>query len=295
MLDIELGRQGPPPIDAATILCVRDGEAGLEVLCVERHQRSGFLGGAIVFPGGKLDPSDRDPRNIAGSTAPIRPAVAIAEDDATLVALAVAAARECFEEAGLLFHRSLETTLEEPARRAIRERLAAKASFPELLAEHGIALDLAGFVPFARWLTPVSETRRFDTRFYLARAPEDQTAIHDAHETTSAFWATPAMVLARYARGECAVFPPTHRSLELLASVASVEAALALASSLSLEVICPELVKHFDAETAEGTLALVLPGDPEHSLREVRVPGASRYVLRDKGQWLPWSPVSHSP
>lgn len=288
MLDIELGRQGPPPIDAATILCLRDGAEGLEVLCVERHPRSGFLGGAIVFPGGKLDPSDRDPRNTLGASLPNRSSSPIADDDATLVALSVAAARECFEEAGLLFHRPRESPLQEPTRRAIRERLAAKESFPELLAEHGIALDLAGLVPFARWVTPVSETRRFDTRFYLARAPEDQTAIHDAHETTSAFWAPPSAVLARFARGECAVFPPTHRSLEILEGASSVEGALALASSLSLGIICPELAKHVDADAPEGTLALVLPGDSDHSLREVRVPGASRYVLRDKGQWLPW-------
>ncbi len=289
MLDIELERQGPPPIDAATILCLRDGAEGLEVLCVERHPRSGFLGGAIVFPGGKLDPSDRDPRNTVGASLPTRPSSPIADDDATLVALAVAAARECFEEAGLLFHRRLESPLEEPIRRAIRARLAAKASFPELLAEHGIALDLRGLVPFARWVTPVSETRRFDTRFYLARAPEGQTAIHDAHETTSAFWAPPSVVLARFARGEYAIYPPTHRSLEVLEGASTVDGALVLASSLSLGIICPELVKHVGADAPEGTLALVLPGDPDHSLREVRVPGASRYVLRDKGQWLPWS------
>ena len=287
MLDIELGREGPPPIDAATVLCLRDSEAGLEVLCVERHQRSGFLGGAIVFPGGKLDPSDRDPRCLVGATRPVTPTQSIADDDATLAALVVAAARECFEEAGLLFHRGAKG--DETTRRAMRQRLAAKESFADLLAEYALALDLARFVPFARWVTPVTERRRFDTRFYLARAPADQIAVHDAHETTSAFWATPSTVLARFARRECAIFPPTHRSLELLERAASVDEALALASSLSLSTICPELVKHLDAPDAEETLALVLPGDPAHSLGDAIVPGASRYVLRADGQWLPFS------
>jgi hypothetical protein len=166
----------------------------------------------------------------------------------------------------------------------MRDRLARGASFGELCAEHRVALDLAGLVPFARWLTPTSERRRFDTRFYLARAPADQRPMHDAHETTSAFWAAPGAVLERFVRGECAVFPPTHRSLELLARARSVDDAFALASTMSLATICPELVKHVDA-SAE-TLALVLPGDPEHSLRDARVPGASRYVLRGE-QWLP--------
>lgn len=266
MLDVALGRQGPTPLDAATILCVRDAGGTLEILCVERHQKSKFLGGAVVFPGGKLDPKDRDPR--------------LSSD--TESALAVAACRECFEEAGLLFHRG--APVDEATRRAMRAALATGAAFADVLGERGLALDLAALVPFARWVTPVVETRRFDTRFYIARAPVDHDAVHDAHETTSAFWATPAAVLERFARGECSLFPPTHRSLELLATVSSVDDALALAARASRDIICPELVKHVD-DRGE-TMALTLPGDPAHSVRATIVPGRSRYVLRGE-QWLP--------
>jgi hypothetical protein len=143
-----------------------------------------------------------------------------------------------------------------------------------------VSLDLARLVPFARWTTPAQGSRRFDTRFYLAEAPAGQTALHDAHETTSAFWAAPAAVLDRFTRREVALFPPTHRSLELLAEVRSVADAIEIAERACLEVICPELVAQGD------TLALVLPGDPEHGVREARVPGRSRYVLRAE-QWLP--------
>ena len=280
MLDIELGRRGPAPKDAATILCLRDGPNGLEVLCVERHARSRFLGGAIVFPGGKVDEADASAEVLAGATPPRATRVPVAESDAALSALAVAACRECFEEAGILYY--VGERLAEDALRDMRARLAKGEKLGALLREHGVSLDLARLSPFARWITPESEARRFDTRFYLAAAPALQSAVHDAHETTDAFWGRPRDVLARFARGDCALFPPTHRSLEILADVATVEDAPALTTSL--EPICPELTEHVDAQGK--TLALTLPGDPAHPVRETRVPGLSRYVLRGE-QWLP--------
>lgn len=280
MLDVELGRQGPTPKDAATILCLRDGANGLEVLCVERHARSRFLGGAVVFPGGKVDAADGSAEVLLGATPARRTPIAIADDDASLDALAVAACRECFEEAGILYY--VGEHLSDDALRDMRTRLAAGEAFGALLRERGVSLDLARLHPFARWITPASEARRFDTRFYLAAAPALQLAAHDAHETTAAFWGKPSDVLARFARGDCSLFPPTHRSLELLRDVGSVDEALALPTSLA--PICPELVKHVD--DAGETLALTLPGDPDHPIRESRVPGLSRYVLRGE-QWLP--------
>ncbi len=277
-LDVKLGREGPTPKDAATLLCVRDGASSIEILCVERAKASGFLGGAVVFPGGKLDAGDRDPRVRSGASAPRAPATAIAIDQETLAALAVAACRECFEEAGLLF--AIGSAPDDATRRAMRSALAGNAAFADVLAERAVTLDLGRLVPFARWTTPAQESRRFDTRFYLAEAPPRQDPLHDAHETTSAFWAAPQAVLDRFARGEVQLFPPTHRSLEVLAGARSVGDALAIAERACLDVICPELVSQGD------TLALVLPGDPEHSIAEARVTGRSRYVLRGE-QWLP--------
>lgn len=281
MLDVRLGREGPPPKPAATVLCLRDGERGLEVLCVERAKASGFLGGAVVFPGGKLDASDGelDPA-LRGAPAPL-PRDDFADAEAN-TALAVAACRECFEEAGLLFHGG--PPLAEGTRRAMQQALTSGQHLQKVLHDANVALDLGALVPFARWITPTVETRRFDTRFYLARAPEGQDAVHDAHETTMAFWATPKAVLDRFEASECQLFPPTHRSLELLASARDVDDALRGAAARRLWPICPELVVHKDA--LGDTTALTLPGDREHSLREPRIEGATRYVLRGE-RWVP--------
>jgi len=267
MLDLDFDREGPPPRDAATILVARDAEAGVEVFCVERHKKSGFLGGAIVFPGGKLDEADGDPA---------WERLARGDADAVERALRIAACRETLEEAAILL---ADGPLAHDDVVALRARMARnEEALPAFLAAHGLRLDLTALQPFARWVTPVAEARRFDTRFYVAVAPEGQRGAHDEHETTSSFWARPADVLARFEAGQVLLAPPTHRTLEIFADAKHATDFVALAKTLSLAPICPRLVKHVDARGE--TMALVLPGDPDHPQREVIVPGKSRYVLR---------------
>ncbi len=278
MHDLDPSRQAAPPRDAATLVVVRDGAQGLEVFCVER-QKVGFLGGAIVFPGGKLDPSDLDPA-WAGRVTPAQSRGAtMAADEATLRGLAVAACREALEEAAIL---PLEgKPLEHATLLAWRKRLAGKTPDTTLLAlmtEAGGRLDLASLHPMARWVTPVAESRRFDTRFFLFAADGALTGAHDDHETTASFWATPAEVIRRFVARELQLAPPTHRTLETLATARDVREAVAMTASACLDPICPRLVTHKDARG--DSVALVLPGDPEHDVREVRSPGRSRYVLR---------------
>ena len=161
----------------------------------------------------------------------------------------------------------------------LRARLAADPSaLRAFLAERGLRLDLEALHPLARWVTPEAEARRYDARFFVAVAPPGQTGAHDAHETTASFWANPAEVLRRWEAGEVKVPPPTHCMLALLATCTTIDEALALATSSSLDPICPRLVRHADG--VGETIALTLPGDPEHDVREARVPGPSRYVLR---------------
>ncbi|HEY2517547.1 MAG TPA: hypothetical protein VGI39_42025 [Polyangiaceae bacterium] len=267
MLDLDLNRTGVPPRDASTLIVLRDGPGGVEVFCVERHPKSGFMGGAIVFPGGKVDPDDASPAWDG-----------IAEDGPER-ALKVAACREALEEAailplagGALTHAELLTL------RA--ELVAAPKSLPSLLRTRGLRLDLAALHPFARWITPIAESRRYDTRFYVTLLPPGQQGAHDERETTSSFWATPARVLARFEEGTVQLAPPTHRTLELLGRARTTGEALAYAATTNKEPICPRLVPQGD------TMALVLPGDPEHDVREARVEGKSRYVLRS-GRFLP--------
>jgi 8-oxo-dGTP pyrophosphatase MutT (NUDIX family) len=286
MLDLDPNREGAKPRDAATLVVVRDvrGAKGIEVFCVER-QKVGFLGGAVVFPGGKLDAADTDPAWIGAATPPRATPTPIADDEGTLRALAVASCREALEEAAILPLAGTQLSNDELL--AWRARAAGGESLLSLLGARGAKLDLAALHPMARWVTPVAESRRFDTRFFLYVAEAALTGAHDDHETTASFWATPADVLQRFAAGSLQLAPPTHRTLEILATAPDARAAVALADASCLDPVCPRLVKHRDARGE--TLGLALPGDPEHDVRESRSPGHSRYVLRGD-RFLPEDP-----
>ncbi len=285
MLQFDDDRSATPPRDAATLVLVRDASAGVQVFCVKRHERSGFLGGAVVFPGGKLDEGDRSPAWASAATPP-QPA-AFAPDPETERALAVTACRETLEEAAILPLAGAELAHEELL--VLRERVAGKpGELLSFLAERSLRLDLAALVPFARWITPMKETRRYDTRFFLTVVGAGQRGAHDEHETTASFWAAPQEVLARFEEGALQLAPPTHRMLTLLSGLGRAEEAVRLARDACLEPICPRLVRQKNER--DDTVALVLPGDPEHEVRELRVPGPTRFVLRGD-RWQPEDPV----
>lgn len=271
MLDVDPTRDGPPPRDAATLLLLRDGAHGVEVFCVERNKKSRFLGGAIVFPGGRVEAHDGDD---AWSALVNEPASA-------LRAFGVAACRETLEEAALLL---AEPVVSDEDVLALRTRQAADAgALRAFLTERHKKLDLRALVPVSRWITPKVESRRFDARFFVARAPQGQHGAHDMSETMASFWDTPRAILDWFDWSELMLAPPTHRTLETLGGCDDVAAALAMARRACLDPICPELVPQAD------TLALVLPGDPEHSVPGARVAGRSRYVLRGT-RWCPEEP-----
>jgi 8-oxo-dGTP pyrophosphatase MutT (NUDIX family) len=259
MLDLDPTRDAPAPRHAATLVLLRDGKSGVEVFCVERNKKSRFLGGAIVFPGGRVEDSDRDDAwrvNESGEDLHLR----------------VAACRETLEEAAILL---ADGAVSNDDVLALRTRATTDANaIRAFLGERGLKLDLRALAPLSRWITPKVESRRFDARFYVARAPEGQLGAHDMTETMASFWDTPKNILARFDAAEIQLAPPTHRTLQLLAECTDVAAAIARARASSLDPICPELVQQ------EGTMALVLPGDPQHSMKEQRIAGASRYVLR---------------
>jgi 8-oxo-dGTP pyrophosphatase MutT (NUDIX family) len=291
VLDLKLDRAAVPPKDAATVILVRDGASGgVEVFCVERSKQSRFLGGAIVFPGGKLDDADASEEWSALTTSPenVRDrSASFANDDDHLRALAIAACRETLEEAAMLHVSGGTVTHDELV--ALRTRLASDPSaLRAFLRERGQKLDLQALHPLARWITPVGEGRRYDTRNFVAVAPPGQNGAHDDYETMASFWAAPSEVLRRWEAGEVALAPPTHRTLELLVPCGSSDDVLALARRSSLEPICPALVRHTGVD-GEESLALTLPGDPEHDVAEVRVPGPSRYVRRGE-RWVPETP-----
>lgn len=281
MLDLKPDREPVAPKDAATIVLVRSAPGGgIEVFCVERNKQSRFMGGAIVFPGGKLDASDVLADWTPLSTpprVPSRSTVPFTANEAHYRSLAIAAARETLEEAAIL-HVMDGSVAEEDLFVLRKELETVPDALRSFLAKRRLRLDLSALHPFARWITPTAESRRFDARFFVAVAPEGQRGAHDERETMSSFWASPAETLRRFEAGEVQLMPPTHRTLVVLSDCTSTDEVLAMAAAACLDPIQPSLVQQRDA--SGETLALVLPGDPEHEVKEARVPGPSRYVLR---------------
>jgi 8-oxo-dGTP pyrophosphatase MutT (NUDIX family) len=268
MLDLDPTRAPAPPRPAATTLVLRERN-GLEVLCILRHPKSTFLGGVLAFPGGKVDPGDSD-EGWGALVTGLDPRTEALAGASSGRALAVASCREALEEVAVLPAAGLDQAAASELRASLKEKPLA-----ELLRERGLTLDLSGLRPYARWVTPEAEARRYDTAFFLLPLPEGQQGSSDQHETTAAFWETPARVLERWQAGEFQMVPPTARSLELLVPCATVAEALALADRQSLLPLCPRFVP----DEHGGFLAL--PGDPAHEIKEKRIDGPTRYVRRD--------------
>jgi 8-oxo-dGTP pyrophosphatase MutT (NUDIX family) len=273
---LQLDPNGPhaEPVDAATLLICRAStrEPAIELFFVRRHAQSPFLGGAVVFPGGKVDPSD----SVVGPTSGIPPrSLAVGEgfarDEQHARALCVCACRESLEEAGII---PTLPNLGDADIERLRAELGTGKGLDELATSLGLRIDTAALVPFARWITPEAESRRFDARFFMVAVPDGQSGKHDDRETVSAVWATPRRMLTAFASGDVFLAPPTLRALELLCEIDSVDEAMALARRQSLRPICPRFVPG-------DPPMLTIPGDPEHELSDVRVAGPTRFVLRD--------------
>jgi len=201
----------PQPIPAATLILMRENPHGgaPDLLMTERTGRMAFAAGALVFPGGRVDPEDR----VAAARFP----------DVADGADRIAAIRETIEETGIA--PGLSTSPGQELIETIRNALEAGGDLAALLDHHGLALDLHALTPFARWCPNFRETRSFDTLFYLAEvpagAPEPSVS---AHEAVRVFWASAADVLAEMEAGRAQAMFPTRRNLERLAGYGSIEA-----------------------------------------------------------------------
>ena len=207
------------PRPAATIILLRDADAGPEVFMLQRTRGAAFLPGAYVFPGGAIDASDHDPRAARRVTG-LTDAQASAKLglDAGGLAYWIAAARECFEEAGILIAVQKDGAPVAAARAQAledwREPLnAGKRTFAELLEQEDLFVPAHEIVYFSHWITAAGRPRRFNTRFFLARAPQDQGGAHDQSETVHSFWISPRDALERHERQEIEVIFPTRTSL----------------------------------------------------------------------------------
>ncbi len=216
---------------AATVILWRDrADAAAELLMVERASSMVFAGGALVFPGGAVDAADEA---LAATMAIDLP---LEETSARIAAI-----RETLEESGL----GLGFPEAFPARdlAAMRAALHGGAALGDLLAGHGLTLDLDGLIPFARWHPGAIERARrvYDTRFYLARAPEGQVATADTNETVHLFWREAAATIAACDAGEGRIIFPTRRNLERLGQFDRFDAAVAHAAAIPVEKVTPWL------------------------------------------------------
>lgn len=214
-----------PPRPAATVVVLRDGAHGPEALLLRRAERGDHNSGAWVFPGGLVDAADHEARAYAGRFDAAAAAARLRTDEATALAHLAAALRECFEECGLLFAAPLPPAGRLHGWRAPLAR--GERSLAALCAAEGLTLALDELVYLSHWITPVGRAKRFDTRFFVARAPAGQEPAHDAHELVEQRWLRPADALA--AGAALRLMTPTRRTLEWLQPFADVAAALAWA------------------------------------------------------------------
>ena len=270
------------PVFASTVVLLRPSPAGPEVLLVRRHGASGFMGGATVFPGGKVDPAD------------------VAADREEGDGGRLAALRELHEESRVLLARTASGTPVAPAdaeefaarveRARVGRRLPAGAWHAELAARAWVAAADELF-HFARWVTPDFEPRRFDTAFFAALAPDGQVAAFDGHETTHAHWARPCDAVAEHlAGGEVLLPPPTLDTLHRLADAA---ASRGLADAASIRALLRDWAAGGPPRPIDPVLVtddpdgpcLVLPGDPRHPRADGAGFALRRFRLRADGRF----------
>lgn len=252
------------PKPAATILLLRDGDAGLEVFMVVRHHQIDFASGALVFPGGKADPQDFDNALI--------PFLRGANDHDDMRAAQVSAIREAFEECGILLAREAGSddiisgerlaTLQQ-----FREPMnKGEISLLDFLQQQKLQLACDQLVHFAHWITPPMMPKRFDTHFYLAIAPADHVALHDGYESVDSIWIAPAAAVAEAKSGKRTVIFPTLRNLEKLADAANIAQALDNAKRDEIIPVLPWTERREDGQY------LCIPVEAGYAISEEKMP-----------------------
>jgi 8-oxo-dGTP pyrophosphatase MutT (NUDIX family) len=266
----------PPvtPRDAATVMLLRPGQGGrpglpeaggpgLQVYMLRRLSSMAFAPGAYVFPGGSVDPADAD-AGIAWAGPDAAEWGRLLDAPAQLArTLVCAAVRETFEESGVLLagpdaSTVLATTGDEGWEADRRALLAGSLSLARLLQRRGLMLRSDLLRPWARWITPVTEARRYDTRFFAAALPDGQHARDVSGEADETAWLEPGAALGAASRREIALFPPTAVTLGELRACGTVAAALAARRRMT--ALIPEVM------LAEGAAWLTVPDGVEYPL-----------------------------
>ncbi|MFH0520642.1 NUDIX hydrolase [Streptomyces sp. M41] len=260
------------PRRAATVMLLKDAEAGPAVHMLRRRVSMAFAGGAYAYPGGGVDPRDEHPIRWTGPTRAWW-ARRLGVDEAAAQAIVCAAVRETYEEAGVLLAGPTEdsvvgdTTGEDWE--ADRAALVARdVSFAEFLDRRGLVLrsDLLG--AWTRWITPEFEPRRYDTWFFVAALPQGQRTRNASTEADRTVWIKPAGAAASYDKGELLMMPPTIATLRQLIPYDSAAQALAAAPDRDLAPVLAQ------ARLEDGEIVLSWPGHDEFT-KHIPTGGAS--------------------
>lgn len=241
--------QPATPRNAATVVLTRDSDSGPEVYLMRRQTSMAFAGGFAVFPGGGVDPRDDDPTIAWAGPSAAQWATRLDTDEPTARALVCAAVRETFEESGvLLAGPSADSVVADTSgddwevdRVALESR---EVSLTEFLNRRGLVLRTDLLTPFAAWLTPIFEPKRYRTWFFAAALPRGQVTRDVSSESSSVVWLTAAEAAAQVDAGELMMLPPTWMScldVEQYETVADL-----MATERSVRMFMPEVVEHLD-------------------------------------------------
>ena len=296
------------PKKAATVIVLRDKKPeGFGVFLLKRHEKSSFMGGNYVYPGGRVDPNDGSvelsslskgvtlegaQRHLGGIFSP--------EESFPHW---IAAIRELFEEAGVLLAYDQRGNLLQLRDRDEREKFLhyrellqkGKINIGEMAQKENLLLALDQLHYYAHWITPEARPERFDTRFFLARYPSGQEASHDQKETTAGIWLTPQKALEENLKGDVILSPPTLKTLEDLSRFKSIDEVFNSQRKEDIRPILPILTK-----VTSGPL-IIFPWDPEYDIfQKGKIPSPINHgrpsqqgdnttrVLMKENRWLPF-------
>ncbi len=263
---------------AATVLLLRDGPGGMEVFMVKRSHAIDFASGALVFPGGRVDPEDHDAAADPAICPPIEGV------DAAGMALRVAAIRETFEECGVLLARpagcpvmygaQTQAAIAERHRQAVHK---SERTMAEVAAAEGFQLACDALVPFAHWITPATMAKRFDTHFFAVAMPWGQKGLHDGHESIDSLWITPQAARDGAAEKRFTMVFATDLNLAKLALQTTVETALQAAFDTPVITVEPKPEK-----LPDGRRRLRIPLEAGYGgeVFDVELPGAMPDTVR---------------
>jgi 8-oxo-dGTP pyrophosphatase MutT (NUDIX family) len=296
------------PKKAATVILLREKKPeGFEVFLLKRHEKSSFMGGNFVYPGGRVDRNDKSLdicshcKGVSREEAAQILGGSISPEES--LAYWVAGIRELFEEAGVFLaydHAGTPLVLRNPCQQKefqnYRDSLQKdKLTLCQLIEKEKLLLAVDQLHYYAHWITPEARSERFDTRFFLARHPEEQEAAHDQRETTLGVWLTPKQALEENLKGKAALSPPTLKTLEDLSRFKHIAEVFRALEKSKIHPILP-LLTNINEETF-----IVFPWDPDYGIfQKGEIPknvdhgrpsgpedNTTRLILK-KGCWIPY-------